>query len=93
VARRDKENWAKFWVDRDLGGVSLLRAEFGTMSFPRHVHSELVIAVTEEGAGQCVTRGASDVGTSGSTMVFNPGEPHSDGVTGNATWRYRSEDV
>ena len=47
VARGDKANRAKFWVDRDLGGVSLLRAEFGTMSFPRHVHSELVIAVTE----------------------------------------------
>jgi AraC-like DNA-binding protein len=76
-------------VDRDLGGVSLLRAEFGTMSFPRHVHSELVIAITEEGAGRCVTRGVSDVGTSRSIMVFNPGEPHAGGVTGNTTWRYR----
>jgi AraC-like DNA-binding protein len=89
VPKRDKANRAKFWVDRDLGAVSLLRAEFGTMSFPRHVHSELVIAVTEEGAGRCVTRGVSDVGTSRSIMVFNPGEPHAGGVTGNATWRYR----
>lgn len=89
MARRDKANRATFWVDRDLDGVSLLRAEFGTMSFPRHVHSELVIAVTEEGAGRCVTRGVSDVGTSRSIMVFNPGEPHAGGVTGNDTWRYR----
>jgi AraC-like DNA-binding protein len=89
LARRDKENRAKFWVDRDLGGVGLLRAAFGTMSFPRHVHSELVIAVTEDGAGRCVTRGMSDVATSRSIMVFNPGEPHAGGVAGDAPWRYR----
>jgi AraC-like DNA-binding protein len=89
VARRDKRNRAKFWVDRELVGVSLLRAEFSTMSFPRHVHSELVIAITEGGAGRCVTRGVSNVGTSRSIMVFNPGEPHAGGVMGNAAWRYR----
>jgi AraC-like DNA-binding protein len=89
VARRDNANRAKFWIDRDLDGVSLLRAAFETISFPRHVHSEFVIAVTEGGAGRCVTRGVSDVGTSRSIMVFNPGEPHAGGVAGNATWRYR----
>jgi AraC-like DNA-binding protein len=89
VARRDRENRAKFWVDRDLGGVGLLRAAFGTMSFPRHVHDEFVIAVTEDGAGRCVTRGVSGLGTSRSIMIFNPGEPHAGGVAGDATWRYR----
>jgi AraC-like DNA-binding protein len=89
VARRDKDNRTKFWVDRDFGRLSLLRAAFGTMSFPRHVHSEFVIAVTEEGAGRCVTRGVSDVGTQRSIMIFNPGEPHAGGVAGNMTWRYR----
>jgi AraC-like DNA-binding protein len=89
LARRDKLNRAKFWVDRDLGGIGLLRAAFGTISFPRHVHGELVIAVTEDGAGRCVTRGTSDVATSRSIMVFNPGEPHAGGVAGDAPWRYR----
>jgi AraC-like DNA-binding protein len=89
VARRDKENRAKFWVDRDLGGVSLLRAAFGTISFPRHVHSEFIVVVTEGGAGWCVTRGMSDVGASRSIMVFNPDEPHQGGVAGSAPWRYR----
>src|SRR5262249_12040100 len=89
LARRDKENRAKFWIDHDLGGVSLLRAAFGTMSFPRHVHNELVVAVTEDGAGRCVTRGVSDIGASRSIMVFNPGEPHAGGVAGDTTWRYR----
>jgi len=89
VPGRDKQNRTKFWVDRDLGGVSLLFTEFRTVSFPRHVHDEFVIAVTEEGAGRCVTRGVSDIGTSRSIMVFNPGEPHAGGVTGGMIWRYR----
>lgn len=89
MARRDKANRAKFWVDHEIGGVSLLRAAFSTMYFPRHVRSELVIAVTEEGAGRCVTRGVSDIGASHSIMVFNPGEPHAGGVTGDGAWRYR----
>jgi AraC-like DNA-binding protein len=89
LARRDKENRTTYWVDRDLGGVGLLRAAFGTMSFPRHVHSELVVVVTEDGAGRCVTRGVSGVGAPRSIMVFNPGEPHAGGVTSDAPWRYR----
>jgi AraC-like DNA-binding protein len=89
LPRRDKTNRAKFWVDHDLGGVGLLRAAFGTMSFPRHVHSEFVIAVTEDGAGRCITRGGSDIGTTRSVMVFNPGEPHAGGVAGDEGWRYR----
>src|SRR6185503_238315 len=48
VARLDQFNRAKFWVDQDLSGVSLLRAAFRTLSFAPHVHNELVIAVTEE---------------------------------------------
>jgi AraC-like DNA-binding protein len=89
VARRDPENRAKFWIDAELSGVSLLRAAFGTLSFAPHVHDELVIAITEDGAGRCVTRGVADVGTSRSIMVFNPGEPHSGGVAGATGWRYR----
>jgi len=89
VARQDPENRAKFWIDAELSGVSLLRAAFGTLSFAPHVHDELVIAITEDGAGRCVTRGVADVATSRSIMVFNPGEPHSGGVAGATGWRYR----
>ncbi len=89
MARLDRENRAKFWVDPQLGGVSLLRAAFRTLSFAPHVHDELVIAVTERGAGRCVTRGVADVGAPRTIMVFNPGEPHSGGVAGEAGWYYR----
>ena len=48
-----------------------------------------MIAVTERGAGRCLTRGVADVGTPRTIMVFNPGEPHSGGVAGEAGWYYR----
>ncbi|MGP0059575.1 MAG: helix-turn-helix domain-containing protein [Beijerinckiaceae bacterium] len=89
MAKLDKDNRAKFWVDHDLAGVSLLRASFGTLSFAPHVHDELVVAVTEDGAGRFITRGISDVGTSRSIMVFNPDEPHSGGVASERGWHYR----
>ena len=89
MARLDRDNRAKFWVDQDLNGISLLRAAFRTLSFAPHVHNELVIAVTEEGAGRCVTRGVTNVGTARTIMVFNPGEPHSGGVAGDGGWYYR----
>ena len=89
MAKLDQDNRAKFWVDPHLGGVSLLRAAFRTLSFAPHVHNELVIAVTERGAGRCLTRGVADVGTPRTIMVFNPGEPHSGGVAGEAGWYYR----
>jgi len=89
VARLDQANRAKFWIDRDLPGASLLRAAFATLSFAPHVHDALVIVVTEAGAGRCISRGVADVGTAQTIMVFNPGEPHSGGVAGSAAWRYR----
>jgi hypothetical protein len=52
-------------------------------------NDELVVAVTENGAGRFTTRGVSDVGASRSIMVFNPGEPHSGGVAGERGWHYR----
>jgi AraC-like DNA-binding protein len=89
MAKLDKDNHAKYWVDPDLAGVSLLRAAFGTLSFAPHIHDELVIAVTEGGAGRCISRGVAEIGTARSIMVFNPGEPHSGGVVGAKAWRYR----
>lgn len=89
MARLDKDNRAKYWVDRDLAGVSLMRAAFATLSFAPHIHDELVIAVTEDGVGRCISRGVAEIGVARSIMVFNPGEAHSGGVVGAAAWRYR----
>lgn len=90
MARYDPDNHAVFSLDRQIAGLGLLTAAFGTLVFAPHVHEEMVIAVTQAGAGRCVTRGTASVGTPQTVMVFNPGEPHQGGVTGDAPWCYRS---
>ena len=90
MAKHDPRNQAIYRTDRQIAGVGLLTAAFSTLVFAPHVHEELVIAITEQGAGRCVTRGVSAVGTPQTVMVFNPGEPHEGGVTGAQGWHYRS---
>lgn len=89
MARIDRRNRADYWVAPHLPGVSLLQAAFDTLCFAPHRHEELVIAVTESGAGRFVTRGRRDVGTARTIWVFNPGEVHEGGVAGSAGWSYR----
>lgn len=78
------------WADAGLPGVLLLRADFTTHEFAPHVHDELVIAVTEEGGAEFDSRGQRDHADVGSTLVFNPGEPHAGRLGRSARWRYRA---
>lgn len=91
MARRDPLNRAHFRTAPDLGDVQLLHAEFQTHRFERHVHDELVIAVTERGAGRFLSRGRRDVASAREVAVFNPGEPHEGGVFDTTCgWCYRA---
>jgi AraC-like DNA-binding protein len=91
MARRDPRNTSSFWTAPDLGDVELLRADFQTHRFERHVHDELVIAVTERGAGRFTSRGTGDIASAHAVGVFNPGEPHEGGVFDTIDgWSYRA---
>lgn len=78
----------RYWREDQLGGALLARARYGPHDFQRHVHDEMVIAVTEDGAGKVVTRQGSDVGDAGTVWVFAPGESHGGRVEGSR-WFYR----
>jgi AraC-like DNA-binding protein len=77
-----------FWSERELGGACLLRARYGAHEFTRHVHDEMVVTVTEDGAGEVHTRQARDVGGPGTVWVFAPGEYH-EGKVRDRHWAYR----
>lgn len=89
MARLDPHNRADYWIAPHVPGVSLLEARFETLRFARHRHEELVIAVTERGAGRFITRGLRDFGTPQTIWVFNPGEAHEGGVADPTGWCYR----
>ena len=83
------ETELQVWSDDALTGAFLAKARYGAHEFERHVHDELVIAVTEEGAGKCVTRLGSDVSGPGSVWVFEPGAYHCGEVWAAKRWNYR----
>ncbi|WP_118181021.1 AraC family transcriptional regulator [Paraburkholderia phosphatilytica] len=79
-----------YWRDGALEGAALATARYGAHEFGRHVHDELVIVMTEHGAGQCRTRAGSDVSGPGTVWVFEPGEYHCGAVWEDRTWHYRA---
>jgi len=90
MASKTSENRCQLWADAGLPGVVLMRADFTTQEFSPHVHDEMVIAVTEEGGAEYDSRGVRDLAEKGSTLVFNPGEPHAGRMGRSARWRYRA---
>jgi len=79
----------RFWRDCALDGACLASAHYGEYEFSRHVHDEMVIAVTERGGGECRTRMGSDVSGPDTVWVFAPGEYHCGYVDGDRQWQYR----
>jgi len=90
MAREAPENHCDVWGDSALPGLVLLRAHLTDHEFTPHVHDELVIAVTEQGGAEFDSRGVRDLAEVGTTLVFNPGEPHAGRLGRSARWRYRA---
>ena len=90
MARLDARNVTRFWRDRSLGGLSLLRADFTTHEYPLHSHEAFVVAVTEAGGAVIKSRGIVEEARSSELFVFNPAEPHAGWMGRSRHWRYRS---
>jgi AraC-like DNA-binding protein len=79
----------QYWRDTALDGACLATARYTSHEFERHVHDEMVIAVTEAGAGRCRARFGSDISGPETVWIFAPGEYHCGGVWGQQGWSYR----
>jgi AraC-like DNA-binding protein len=90
VARTDKRNITKYWWDRHIPGLSLMRADFSSHDYAPHTHDAFVIAVTEMGAAQVKSRGIITAAHAAQLFVSNPEEPQSSWMGASPRWRYRS---
>lgn len=90
MARKDLHNHSEYWTDKNFPGISFLKADFRNLQYAPHVHNELVIAVTENGAGKSVTKRGSDTSIPGQLLVYNPHEPHEGGAVKDFGWQYRA---
>jgi len=89
MARLDPKNVTRYWWDRHLSGLSLLRADFTTHEYPLHTHEALVVAVTEQGGSVIKSRGQVEEAHPATLFVFNPAEPHAGWMGWSQRWRYR----
>lgn len=90
VARLDPRNVTRYWWDRHLPGLSLLRADFTTHEYPPHTHQALVVAVTEHGGSVIKSRGQVEEAETSRLFIFNPAEPHAGWMGRSERWQYRS---
>jgi AraC-like DNA-binding protein len=88
-ARRAANSELRFWRDGALDGACLASAHYRAHHFTRHVHDEMVIAVTEDGSGDCRTRMGKLTSAPDTVWVFAPGEYHCGEVRDEGHWRYR----
>ena len=81
---------ARLWRVEGLGGLEVLRANYGRLIFTPHAHEGFLIAVTEGGVGGPVFRGERHEVEPGDVLVLNPEEAHAGGPVTEAPWRYRA---
>jgi AraC-like DNA-binding protein len=90
MARVDTGNVSRYWWDRHVSGLSLMRADFTSHDYASHTHDAFVIAVTELGGAQVRSRREVDCTHPGALFVSNPEEPQSSWMGRSRRWRYRS---
>lgn len=81
---------ARLWSVPELGGLSLLRANYITHAFKPHMHEHFVIGMVEEGIQRFALERDRYTTPPKGVIVINPGEVH-DGESATAQgFRYRA---
>ena len=79
----------KFWCDRDLGNLELLRATYVSHTFSRHTHEGYAIGVVEAGIEGFRYQGANHIAPPSSIPIIHPGEVHTGHAVTESGWTYR----
>lgn len=90
MARQDRRNRTRYWLDPERPGLSLLSADLTTHEYPPHTHDALLVAVTEAGGSEIGADGGPQEVHGAALLVVNPAEAHSSRMRRSTRWRYRS---
>src|SRR5512139_1926606 len=81
---------AKFWHDKALNNLELLRATYITHVFAPHAHEGYAIGIIEAGAQTFTHKGRNRlIMPAGCIAIVNPGEVHIGQATTESGWTYR----
>ena len=86
--RLDREK-SKFWCDRDLNNLELLRATYISHTFSRHIHEGYAIGVIEAGIEGFRYQGEKYAAPPSSIVIIHPGEVHTGYAVTKSGWTYR----
>ena len=86
----EKGENAKLWCVPHLNNLQLLRANFITYSFKRHMHDYFVIGMIEDGVQRFAYRRDQYVTPTTGLIVINPGEAHTGEAAIPSGFRYRA---
>lgn len=86
----EKGENAKLWCVPHLNNLQLLRANFVTYSFKRHMHDYFVIGMIEDGVQRFAYRRDQYVTPTTGLIVINPGEAHTGEAAIPSGFRYRA---
>ena len=70
------DEWSRFYVRPELGGLAFIHAAFVTHAFPWHAHDHYAIGVIETGRQTFSCRGGKHATPPGGIFVVHPDEAH-----------------
>lgn len=82
--------YATLWSVPHLDGLQLLRANFITYAFKRHVHDYFVIGMVEQGVQTFAMQRETYITPPTGLIVINPGDAHTGQAATDAGFRYRA---
>ncbi|MBD1909085.1 MULTISPECIES: AraC family transcriptional regulator [unclassified Leptolyngbya] len=80
---------AKVWRSPVLTNLEVLHATYRTHTFPRHVHEEFCIGIIISGVEAVKYRGETHIAPTGSIVVLQPDEGHSNWAAVDAGWSFK----
>ncbi len=78
-----------FWRVQNINDLELIHAHYLNHAFPRHLHEEYIIGIIVQGVEEINHRGTIYVAPTGSLILINPGEPHSNYSINGRGFTYR----
>ena len=81
--------YAHLWRPDDLEGLDLFDALICERKFPKHIHDNYTICVTEEGVGEVYCQGEILRADPQNIILINPEAVHAGWALKGHTWKYR----
>lgn len=85
-----KRELVDFTCAQDLGGLELLRAQYHTQCFSRHVHEGYTIGVIEQGAQRFFREGSNHFAPRDSIILVNADQVHDGHSATEGGWTYQA---